>query len=54
MKAFHNYIRPQESLAGATPSEKAGIKDEGVNKRLTTIQNASLPSGVDRKKSEVG
>nr|WP_276978065.1 hypothetical protein [Ferrimicrobium acidiphilum] len=37
---YHNYIRPHESLQGDTPSERAGIRVEGENKRLTLIQNA--------------
>jgi hypothetical protein len=29
---FHNYVRPHDSLNGATPAEKCGIKIEGENK----------------------
>ncbi len=38
---FHNYIRPHEALKGKTPADFAGIKVEGENKWITTIQNAS-------------
>jgi len=37
---YHNFIRPHMGLNGQTPSEAAGIKVEGENKRLTIIQNA--------------
>lgn len=40
---YHNFIRPHESLNGAPPAEKAGIKVEGENKWLTIIQNACHP-----------
>ncbi|MDV3276839.1 MAG: DDE-type integrase/transposase/recombinase [Nitrososphaerales archaeon] len=50
---YHNFIRPHESLNGETPAEKAGIKVEGSDKWLTIIQNASLPTKVDREPKEV-
>lgn len=37
---YHNFIRPHESLGGATPADRAGIKVEGENKWETIIQNA--------------
>jgi hypothetical protein len=33
--------RSNRTLNGATPADRAGIKIEGKNKRLTLIQNAS-------------
>jgi putative transposase len=44
MQLHRNFIRPHESLDGATPAEAAGIKVEGENKWLTIIQNASRPA----------
>ncbi len=41
MQIYHNFIRPHESLNGATPADRAGIKVEGENKWKTIIQNAS-------------
>jgi hypothetical protein len=38
---YHNYICPHKSLNGETPAERYGIKIEGDNKWLTSIQNAS-------------
>jgi transposase-like protein len=40
MQIYHNFIRPHESLDGATPAEKAGIVVEGQDKWRTIIQNA--------------
>jgi hypothetical protein len=37
---YHNFVRPHESLNGATPAERAGIVVEGEDKWLTPIQNA--------------
>jgi hypothetical protein len=37
----HNFIRPHESLNGATPADRAGIIVEGPEKWRTLIQNAS-------------
>lgn len=48
---YHNFIRPHESLDGATPAEKAGIRVEGSDKWLTLIQNASVKS-VDNAASD--
>ncbi len=42
MQIFHNYVRPHMGIDGMTPSEKAGIKIEGLNKWITIIQNAKL------------
>lgn len=42
MQIYHNYIRSHMGLDGMTPSEKAGIKVEGLNKWITLIQNAKL------------
>jgi len=43
MQIHHNYIRSHMGIDGMTPSEKAGIKVEGLNKWITIIQNASKP-----------
>jgi putative transposase len=40
MQIHHNYIRSHMGIDGKTPSEKAGIKVEGLNKWITLIQNA--------------
>jgi len=40
MQIHHNYIRSHMGIK-MTPSEKAGIKVEGLNKWITIIQNAS-------------
>ena len=40
MQIYHNFIRPHESLNGATPAERAGIVVEGDDKWRTLIQNA--------------
>lgn len=37
---YHNYMRPHEGLKNKTP-EVCGIKIEGENKWITSIQNAS-------------
>ena len=50
MQIFHNYIRSHMGIDGHTPSEKAGIKVEGLNKWITIIQNAQV-SKVDKRKS---
>ncbi len=42
MQIHHNYIRSHMGIDGMTPSEKAGIKVEGLNKWITIIQNAKL------------
>ena len=42
MQIHHNYIRSHMGIK-MTPSEKAGIKVEGLNKWITIIQNASEP-----------
>lgn len=47
MQVFHNYFRPHEGLAGATPANKAGIQVEGENPWITVIQNASHHPKVD-------
>jgi transposase InsO family protein len=41
LQIYHNFIRPHESLDGATPAEKAGIVVEGEDKWKTIIQNAT-------------
>ena len=41
MQIFHNYIKGHMGIDSMTPSEKAGIKVEGLNKWITIIQNAS-------------
>jgi len=41
MQIFHNYIRSHMGIDGDTPSDRAGIKVEGLNKWITLIQNAS-------------
>ncbi len=41
MQIHHNYIRSHMGINGDTPSERAGIKVEGLNKWITIIQNAS-------------
>ena len=41
MQIFHNYIRSHMGIDGMTPSEKAWIKVEGLNKWKTIIENAS-------------
>lgn len=38
---YHNYIRPHKALDCKTPAEVAGIKVEGKDKWMPTIQNAS-------------
>jgi putative transposase len=38
---YHNYMRPHEGLKNKTPAEVCGIKIEGENKWITSIQNAS-------------
>lgn len=40
MQIYHNFVRPHMSLEGKTPSERAGIKVQGLNKWLTLIQNS--------------
>lgn len=48
LQIYHNFIRPHEALKGKTPAERAGIKVEGENKWLTTIQIAVKPaSGME-------
>ncbi len=42
IQIHHNYIRSHMSLDGMTPSEKAGIKIEDLNKWLTIIQSVSI------------
>ena len=44
MQIFHNYIRGHMGINGDTPSERAGIKVEGLNKWITIIQNANKNS----------
>lgn len=44
---YHNFIRPHEALDGDTPADRVGIKVEGPNKWLTTIQNASKEGHKD-------
>ncbi|MCV0410311.1 hypothetical protein [Nitrosopumilus sp.] len=41
MQIFHNYIRSHMGIDGDTPSKRAGIKVEELNKWITIIQNAS-------------
>ncbi|HKM79314.1 MAG TPA: hypothetical protein VJZ03_09560 [Candidatus Bathyarchaeia archaeon] len=41
---YHNYVRPDMSLDGQTPADKAGIQIKGKNKLLTIIQNACKPN----------
>jgi transposase InsO family protein len=41
LQIYHNFVRPHMSLDGKTPTEVAGIKVEGENKRITLMQNAS-------------
>lgn len=56
MEIYHNYVRPHEALNGKTPSEAAGIKGEGENKRTTLIQNAAhkqKPNGSMRKEEQM-
>ena len=36
---IHNYIRQLQGLKGKTPAEASGIKVEGKNKCITSIQN---------------
>ena len=50
MQIYHNYIRSHMGIDGYTPSEKAGVKVEGLNKWVTIIQNAQV-STLDRRKS---
>lgn len=52
VQLYHNYFRPHESLHGATPAEKAGIRIEGENKWLTVIQNAGRQTGSNRKTNQ--
>jgi len=40
LQIYNNFVRPHESLDGATPAEKAEITVEGEDKWLTLIQNA--------------
>ena len=42
MQIHHNYIRFHIGIKRKIPSEKAGIKVEGLNRWITIIQNASL------------
>ncbi|MGA9172015.1 MAG: hypothetical protein WCF03_13835 [Nitrososphaeraceae archaeon] len=37
---YQNYMRQHEGLDGKTPAEICGIKIEGENKRITSIQSA--------------
>ncbi len=46
-----NYIRHHMGIDGRTPSEKAGIKIEGLNKWITIIQNAQVSTFDGRKSS---
>ena len=39
---YHTYMRAHEDLDAETPAESCGIKNEGANKWLTLIQNASI------------
>ena len=50
MQIYHNFIRPHESLDGATPAERAGILVEGDDKWMTLIQNAQHQR-VNREKA---
>jgi len=49
MPAFHNYIRPHESLNGQTAAEKAGIRIEGQNKWITLNQNAPNENEIENE-----
>jgi hypothetical protein len=46
MQIYHNYIKGHEALKGMTPAEACGIMDEGDNKWMTLIQNASQKAQV--------
>lgn len=39
LTVIHNYIRQLQGLKGKTPAEASGIKVEGKNKCITSIQN---------------
>jgi hypothetical protein len=41
VRICHNFVRPHEGLNGKAPADRAGIKIEGTNERLTLIKNAS-------------
>lgn len=38
MQVYHNYVRPNSTLDGKTPTEASGIIVKGENKWLTIIQ----------------
>ena len=47
-QAFHNYIRPHESLGGKTAADACGMEVQCEDKWLTLIQNpASHPTKVN-------
>lgn len=53
LQIYHNFVRPHMSLEGKTPSEKAGIKVEGLNKWITLIENATVQSRKPKDYPEI-
>ena len=49
MQIHHNFIRSHMRIDGDTPSKRAGITVNGLNKWITIIQNAQV-SKVDKRK----
>ncbi len=49
LQIYHNYIRSHMGIDRHTPSEKAGIKVEELNKWIIIIQNAQVLTLYKRK-----